>query len=261
MQETYSAGLEKWLKTATAGLCDEARLRIDDETRDHFYDALEDALKSGASHDEAERRALKTLGNRWAAKWRFERIHMKMDPTRGAIFDLLSVLILPFLIAVHLMLLHLKLDFPGATAQGHFAVTRLISNLSEYCGHGCSQATLISMDHILPLALTIILTVGMPLSWLATRARTIMRHRQDNDLRRTTEICNLLILLLPVTAIATCCALLVTAPANLSFREGLFIFTQFGVPVMILLQHRRFTKIALSAAFQGPRDGEGDQEC
>jgi hypothetical protein len=68
--------LEEWLAIATGDLCDDVVERVTDEIQEHYATALEDALRAGMAHPDAEREALLSLGSAQAAARRLSAIHI-----------------------------------------------------------------------------------------------------------------------------------------------------------------------------------------
>lgn len=68
--------LDKWLATATHGLCDEAVTRISEEAKTHFDDAFGEAQRRGESESSAIQVALGQLGDAAVANHGFLRVHL-----------------------------------------------------------------------------------------------------------------------------------------------------------------------------------------
>ncbi len=73
---SHDQELENWLSKATAGLCDEAKVRIATEIESHVREAVADLRERGTGEADAMRGAVATLGNVKKARRAFRRIHL-----------------------------------------------------------------------------------------------------------------------------------------------------------------------------------------
>jgi len=84
MDNANANGLDRWLRTATRGLCIEAQERVTSEVTVHYTEACQDLLDAGSSPDEAGRNALDALGSARKARRAFRRTYL----TKGQAYAL-----------------------------------------------------------------------------------------------------------------------------------------------------------------------------
>jgi hypothetical protein len=72
----YVTPLEKWLYAATSELCPASVDAIWTEIKTHFDAAVDDGIRDGLSHEAAQVRALKNLGDAKDANLRFRASHL-----------------------------------------------------------------------------------------------------------------------------------------------------------------------------------------
>ena len=74
--------LENWLQEATRKLSRDSSARVRAEIQDHFQSARQAALASGASDEDADRRALAALGDAKAANLQYRRVLLTSSEAR-----------------------------------------------------------------------------------------------------------------------------------------------------------------------------------